>query len=72
MWQKIGGRLAFVFKDLCQTFGQNEPTNEKSIWNKSRGVVGITVLGESFTGESWGTITTKPHVQKIDPNVAQS
>ena len=29
------------FKDLWQTFGQNEPTNEKPILNKS--VVGITV-----------------------------
>ena len=31
------------FKDLWQTFGQNEPTNEKPILNKSGGVVGITV-----------------------------
>ena len=39
LWQKIGGWPTFVFKDLSETFGQNEPANEKSIWNKSVGVV---------------------------------
>ena len=48
LWQKIGGQPTFVFKDLSETFGQNEPTNEKSIWNKSVGVVAHHIRRELY------------------------
>ena len=43
----------FVFKGVCQTFGQIEATNEKSIWNKSRGVLSIT-SGEALLNSHGG------------------